>query len=59
MKRCGKTDRAQRADRVVRPYKTLCVFAENAYNFAIALCRVDVGIDPYGDFARSPFVVQF
>ena len=47
-----------RADRGVRPYRTLCVFAENAYNFAIALCRVDVGIDPYGQVALSVFVVR-
>ena len=28
-------------------------------NFAIAFCRVDVGIDPYGHFALSPSVVRF
>ena len=33
--------------------------AENAWNFAIAYCRVDVGIDPYGDFAWSPHIVRF
>ena len=49
----------KRADRVVRPYRTLCVFAEGICNFAIAYCRVDVGIDPYGHIAGSPFVVQF
>ena len=57
-KRCGKFVIAQRVDRGVRPYKTFYVFAENAYNFAIAHCRVDVGIDPYGDFTLSPFVVR-
>ena len=55
MKRCGKPVIAHRADRVVRPYRTFYVFAENACNFAIAYRRVDVGIDPYGDFALSPF----
>ena len=50
---------ATRADRVVRPYRTLCLFAENACNFVIACRRVDVGIDPYRDFTRSPFVVRF
>ena len=49
--RRGKFAVAPRADRGVRPYRTLCVVAENACNFAIAFCRVDVGIDPYGDFA--------
>ena len=57
--RCGKFAIAPRADRVVRPYKTLCDFADGVCNAAIAHRRVDVGIDPYGDFARSPFVVQF
>ena len=50
---------ATRADRVVRPYRTLCLFAENACNFVIACRRVDVGIDPYRDFTKSPFVVRF
>ena len=59
MKRCGKTDRALRADRVVRPYRTFCVFADGFCNFAIAFCRGERGIDPYGDFALSPFVVCF
>ena len=36
----------RRADRVVRPYRTLCEVAENAYNFAIASCRGERGIDP-------------
>ena len=36
MIRCGETVNAQRADRGVRPYKALCVFAENACNFVIA-----------------------
>ena len=57
--RCGKFAIAPRADRVVRPYRTFCVFADGGCNFAIASCRVDVGIDPYRDFARSPFVVRF
>ena len=47
----------QWADSGVRPYRTFYVFAENACNFAIAFCRVDVGIDPYGRIALSPFVV--
>ena len=37
---------------VLRLRRTSC-------NFAIAFCRVDVGIDPYGDFALLPFVVRF
>ncbi len=49
-KRCGKFVVAQRADRGVRPYKTFFVFADGGCIFAIAYCRVDVGIDPYGDF---------
>ena len=56
---CGKIGRAQRADRGVRPYRTLYVCADSASDFAIAHCRVDVGIDPYGDFARSPFIARF
>ena len=56
--RCGKPAIAQRADRVVRPYRTFFVFAENACNFVIACRRVDVGIDPYGDFALLPFVMR-
>ena len=56
---CGEIGRAPRADRVVRPYRTFYVFADGVCNFAIAFCRVDVGIDPYGRYARSPFVVQF
>ena len=54
MKRCGKTDRALRADRVVRPYRTFCVFADGVCNFAIAHRRGERGIDPYGNFAWSP-----
>ena len=57
--RRGKPAIAHRADRVVRPYRTLCLFAENACNFVIACRRVDVGIDPYRDFTGSPFVVRF
>ena len=49
----------KRADRVVRPYRTFYVFAENACNFAIAFCRVDVGIDPYRQITLPPFVVCF
>ena len=37
----------------IRPYSAFFVFAENAYNFVIAHRRVDVGIDPYGDFTLS------
>ena len=50
---------AQRADRDIRPYRALCGVAENARNFVVAPRRVDVGIDPYGDFTLSPFVVQY
>ena len=39
--------RAHRADRGVRPYRTLCEVADDLCNFVIAYCRVDVGIDPY------------
>ena len=56
--RCGKFAIAPRADRGVRPYRALCIFADGAYNFVIAPRRVDVGIDPYGDFAWSPVVVR-
>ena len=49
---------APRADRGVRPYRTFCVFAETACNFAIAHRRGDVGIDPYGRIALSLFVVR-
>ena len=45
---------ADRADRVVRPYRTFCVFADGACNFAIACRRVDVGIDPYGISGDAP-----
>ena len=54
----GKPANAARADRGVRPYRTFYVVAEGVCNFAIAFCRVDVGIDPYGDFALPPSVVQ-
>ena len=57
--RCGKFAIAPRADRVVRPYKMFYVFAENAYNFAIAHCRGERGIDPYGRIVFSPHVVRF
>ena len=57
-KHCGKPAITPRADRVVRPYRTFYDFAENACNFTIAYCRVDVGIDPYGDFVWSPFIVR-
>ena len=53
--RCGKFAIAPRADRGVRPYKTLCGFAENARNFAIACCRGERGIDPYGRITLLPF----
>ena len=56
--RYGKFVVAQRADRGVRPYKTVCVFADGLCNFAIAYRRVDVGIDPYRHFSYSPSVVQ-
>ena len=48
---------AQRADRGVRPYRTLCDLADGVCGYAIARCRVDVGIDPYGNVTRSPLVV--
>ena len=51
--------RAHRADRGVRPYRTLCVFADGACNFVIASCRGERGIDPYGHLSLSPFVVRF
>ena len=53
--RCGKFAVAQRADRVVRPYRTFYVFADGSCNFVIASCRVDVGIDPYGISDNAPF----
>ena len=56
--RCGKFVIAQRADRVVRPYRTLCRVAENACKFAIASCRIDVGIDPYG-LISSLFTITY
>ena len=57
-KRCGKFVIAKRADRVVRPYRAFYGFADGVCNFVIAHCRVDVGIDPYGHHARSPYIVQ-
>ena len=48
MKRCGKPVIAHRADRVVRPYRTFYVFAENACNFAIASCAGGAEPLPYG-----------
>ena len=48
----------RRADRGVRPYRTLCGVAENACNFVFAHCRVDVGIDPYGCITLLPFVAR-
>ena len=56
--RCGKSVIAQRADRGVRPYRALCVVADGGCNFAVARRRVDVGIDPYGHIALSPFIVR-
>ena len=47
-----------RADRVVRPYRTFYGFADGMCNFVIAFRWVDVGIDPYGNLALSPFVVR-
>ena len=41
------------------PLQNVLRFRRTSCNFVIAFCRVDVGIDPYGDFALSPFVVQF
>ena len=49
--RCRKPAVTPRADRGVRPYRAFYVVADGSCNFAIAPCRVDVGIDPYGDFA--------
>ena len=43
-----------RADRVVRPYRTFCVFADGACNFAIVFCRGERGIDPYGISGDAP-----
>ena len=57
LKPYSKNGRAPRADRVVRPYRTLCVFADGVCNYIIAFCRVDVGIDPYEDITFSPSVV--
>ena len=51
---CGKFTNAPRADRGVRPYRTFYGVADGGCNFAIAYCRVDVGIDPYGRIALSP-----
>ena len=56
-KRCGKVVIVPRADRVVRPYRTFYVFAENACNFAIAHCRRERGIDPYKHFTDSHWCV--
>ena len=57
--RCGKFVIAHRADRGVRPYRALCVCVDGVYRFAIAFCRVDVGIDPYGDFACRRTLCDF
>ena len=57
--RRGKFAIAQRADRGVRPYRTFCVFAETACNFAIAHRRGDVGIDPYKRCTGSHRCIQF
>ena len=59
MKRCDKPVIASRADRGVRPYRTLYSFADGLCRFATMFCRVDVGIDPYEQVALSPFVVHF
>ena len=55
--RRGKFAIAQRADRGVRPYRTLYVCADGVCNFAIAFCWVDVGTDPYGHRAGSPLCI--
>ena len=54
VKRCSKFANAQRADRVIRPYRTFFGFADGLCNFAIAFCRGERGIDPYRDFALPP-----
>ena len=56
--RCGKPAIAPRADRVVRPYRTFYVFAENACNSAIASCRGERGIDPYKHGTDSPECIR-
>ena len=56
MMRCGKFVIAPRADRGVRPYKTLCVFADGVCNSAITHCLGERGIDPYGHIAFLPMV---
>ena len=57
--RCGKFAIAKRADSGVRPYRVLCVVAGGACNFAIAYCRGERGIDPYGHVTLSSFTVRF
>ena len=49
----GEIAIAPRADRGVRPYRTLCGFADGLCNFAIAFCRGERGIDLYGDFCMA------
>ena len=48
-----------RVDRVVRPYKTLCGIADGFCNFAIARCRVDVGITPTVIMQRRRALCEF
>ena len=48
-----------RADRVVRPYKTLCGIADGFCNFAIARCRVAVGITPTVIMQRRRALCEF
>ena len=57
-KHCSKNWRTQRADRVVRPYRTLCGVADGVCRFANAICRGERGIDPNRHITRSPIVVR-
>ena len=57
--RRGVIGRAQRADRVVRPYRTFFGFADGLCNFAIAFCRRERGIDLYGDFCMAAVRCSF
>ena len=50
---------SRRADRVVRPYRTLCGIADGFCNFAIARCRVDVGITPTVIMQRRRALCEF
>ena len=44
---------APRADRGVRPYRTLCGLADGFCSFATASCRGERGIDPYELYVLS------